>query len=62
MAAGNAVGRHHTHLNRKSSFAGLFVGIRNAAAGAGGNLTFPGALAPGENKVAPASNGAVPVR
>jgi len=35
MAAGNAVGRHHTHLNRKSSFAGLFVGIRNAAAGAG---------------------------
>ena len=42
---------------------GAFGGAAaNAAAGAGGNLTFPGALAPGENKVAPASNGAVPVR
>jgi len=42
---------------------GAFGGAAaNAAAGAGGNVTFPGALAPGENKVAPASNGAVPVR
>ncbi|SHG52155.1 hypothetical protein SAMN05443248_1831 [Bradyrhizobium erythrophlei] len=26
----NAVGRHHTLLNRQSFCAGLFVGIRNA--------------------------------
>ena len=38
---------------------GAFGGsAANAAAGAGGNLTFPGALAPGENKAAPPSNGA----
>ena len=29
MAAGNAVGRHHTHLKRQFSYAGLFVGIRD---------------------------------
>jgi len=37
---------------------GAFGGsAANAAAGAGGNLTFPGALAPGENQAAPPSNG-----
>jgi len=42
---------------------GAFGGsAANAAAGAGGNMTFPGAITPAENKAAPASNGAVPVR
>jgi len=42
---------------------GAFSGsAANAAAGAGGNIAFPGALAPGENQAAPASNSAVPVR
>lgn len=42
---------------------GVFGGAAaNAAAGAGGNVTFPGALAPAENQAAPAGNGANPVR
>ena len=41
---------------------GAFGGdAANAAAGTS-NMTFPGALAPGENKAAPQGNGAVPVR
>ena len=41
---------------------GFGAAASNAAAGTGSNSAFASGLTPGENKAAPASNGAVPVR